>query len=569
MMKSRKTALYCRVSTEMQAEKGESIEHQKTTLKEYAKENGLKAGLYEDSGFSAKDTNRPAMTRLIEDIRKDKIGLVVVTKLDRITRSIKDLIDLLELFEEYNVVFKSLTQPFDTSSAMGRGFLRMMGEFAQIEREMISDRVGESMRFRAKKGIWNCGMVAYGYMVQTQLIRQFVKSGLTKEQAEKKAVKLAPEKKKAYINPAEQEVVKQIFSKYMEMESIRGVAQWLNEKGNKTRQNADWSTVTVSRILQNPTYIGKVCYNKRISSKSSGKLKVRPPEEWIVAEGQHEPIIDNETFGRVQNLLNKQKKRPRRKASDYLLSGLVRCGICGGAVCGVSQRMKRNGKQVSYSYYKCHTPSTKGTNKCSIVSVRKEVLEDIVIEKVLALVDSQDYQIQIQEALDEFNKQTRNQERPLAKEKSKLEKRAIQIKDKKKSLLEHLEDNTIDKTTYKDRIRELNAENERLSKRLDEVEVAINDINVEALSFDAVYDSLKNFRSRWKHLDFAGKKDFLYQLISEVILNKDEVELHLFFLPPVSTASGNNGAGHRRLKQGKKPSSSSRFGNVHIRLCLY
>ena len=136
-------------------------------------------------------------------------------------------------------------------------------------------------------------------------------------------MKLASEKRKAYINPEEAELVERIFNKYLELESIRGVAKWLNSEGYKTRNHADWSTITVSRILRNPVYIGKVCYNKRISSKGSGRFRMRPKEAWIISEGQHESIIDEEVFNKVQSLLKKQKRKPRRKLSEYLLSGKV------------------------------------------------------------------------------------------------------------------------------------------------------------------------------------------------------------------------------------------------------
>jgi len=134
MSKEKIDALYCRVSTDMQREKGESIKSQKEKLFDYAKEKHLNPQTYIDDGVSAKDTNRPALQKLIQDIKDNKIGMVLVTKIDRITRNLKDLLDLITLFEDCDVRFKSLTQPFDTSTPMGKVQVQLMGIFAQMER---------------------------------------------------------------------------------------------------------------------------------------------------------------------------------------------------------------------------------------------------------------------------------------------------------------------------------------------------------------------------------------------------------------------------------------------------
>jgi len=406
-------ALYCRVSTEMQAEKGESIKHQKQALTEYANDNCLNGVLYEDAGFSAKDTNRPSMTRLIQDIKDNKIEAVLVTKLDRITRSIKDLLDLLELFEEHNVSFKSLTQPFDTSSAMGRGFLRLMGEFAQIEREMISDRVTESMKYRAKKGKWNGGVVTFGYVTFEHLVKKYTKNGLSKTKAEKEAAKIAPEIKKPYVYDRESRVVKKIFEKYLEFESLRAVTQWLNKEKYPTKNATTWATTSVSRVLQNPTYIGKICYGKRVSSKNGLKMKSRPKDQWIIVEGEHEPIIDEITFQKVQKILKRQRKEPRRKLNDYLLTGLLKCGKCNGSMQGYSQQRFQSGKNKIWSYYKCHTHQSKGDVICRGTTIQKNLIEKLVTDRIINFIDSDEFNIDFTQKLAEFNNEFENREDPL------------------------------------------------------------------------------------------------------------------------------------------------------------
>jgi site-specific DNA recombinase len=520
----------------MQREKGESIKNQISRLTEYVNGSHNKIKIYEDAGYSAKDTNRPAINRLLIDIKEGKVNSVIVTKLDRITRSIKDLIELLELFEDHGVAFKSITQPLDTSTAMGRGFLRLLGEFAQIEREMTSERVGEDMRHRAKKGRWNGGVIPYGYTVRNMEINKLIKSGLTKEKAEKKVSKKYPEDKMLYINQDEKSDIKKIYDKYIEVESLRAVTEWLNSNGFRTRNNKTWAAASISRILTNPTYIGKIWYNKRISSKTTGRIKNRPREEWIVNDGLHKAIISDKTFNKVQAIIKRQAHKPRRKLSDYLLSGLVRCGKCEGSMYGYTHRKKTPKGERLYGYYVCHNNKSKGGSVCKGNRISQEVLETIVIDKILELTVSKEFKIDIKQALDKFNKKIINEEKPLRGEKEKLERRNTEISKKKTNLLEHLEDNTIDKGTYKNRIGELNLESDNNQKRLYGIESKINDIGIDNVSFNHVYETIKNFKKSWKHLSYLGKKDLLWSMISKVIVKDKEIKIDLFFLPNLNSA---------------------------------
>lgn len=524
-------ALYCRVSTDMQKEKGESIKNQISRLQEYALEKNLTAEIYKDEGYSAKDTNRPELKRLLRDIKEGKVISVTVTKLDRITRNIRDLVDLLEVFEEYGVKFKSLTQTLDTSTAMSRGFIRLLGEFAQMEREMTSERVGEDMRHRAKNGKWNGGVVPYGYTVHAIEVKKLINTGLSRELAEIEATKITPEKKKLYVCQKEADVVKQIFDKYIKLESLRGVTQWLNSAFYKTRNNKTWASASISRILTNQVYIGRQCYNKRVSSKTTGKLKKRPKDEWIISEGQHAPIIKEDIFNKVQDIIKKQFKEPRRKMSNYLLSGFVRCGKCNGALNGYTQKKLTSKGVKLYSYYKCHTYQSKGNAVCTGNSIGKEFLEELVVGRILELTTSDKFKVDIKQALEKFNKRVEKEESPLRNEKNKLTLLNTKIEQKQKTLLECLEDGTINKETYKNRILELNSEFEKNQKSLFEIESKINDIGIENISFNCVYETVKNFKSNWPNFDFLSKKELLWSIISKVVVENKKIQLDLFFLP--------------------------------------
>jgi len=529
-MNDKITALYTRVSTDQQREKGESIANQKSRLLEYSNSHGCNSRLYEDAGFSAKDTNRPSIRRLLDDVRNDKVKLVLVTKVDRITRRMKDLLDLLELFEKHNVGFKSLTQPIDTSSAMGRGFLNMLGVFAEMERGMVSERVGEDMRHRAKNGKWNGGVVPYGYTSFVLEEKKLIKSGLSKEKATAKASTITPEKKCLYLNSDEADVIKKIYTRYISVESLRNVTMWLNDSGFRTRNHQTWAPVSVRRILGNPTYIGKTWYNKRASSKTTGVIKNRPRDEWIEVEGNHPHIIDPRTFKIVKDILDRQSNEPRRKMSDYLLSGLVRCGKCGGSLNGYTLRRITKKSPRLYSYYKCHNYLSKGKASCAGVSIPTDILEGLVVETILKLSDSKKFKVDIKRALKKYNEEVTTKTKPMRAEKDKLIKRNDEIDRRKKKALILLEDNAIDKLTYKARLEELGDELDANQNRIYEIEHSLNDSNIDTISFNAVYDSVKNFRDGWGHLDKVSKKDLLWSLVSKIVVKGEEIQVDLFFL---------------------------------------
>lgn len=494
-------ALYCRVSTDMQKERGESIATQKSRLMEYAKKNSLNPVIYDDAGFSARDTNRPAMIRLLKDIQDGNVRTVVITKIDRITRSIQDLLSLINLFQERNVSFVSLGDSIDTTTPTGRFYLRFTGEIAQWEREMISDRVGEVMRHRAKNGKYNGGIVSHGYMI---------KNG------------------KLCVNLDEAETIRMIYKKYLDLESLRGVTQWLNANNYRTRKGETWASSSIRRILSNPTYTGKVWYNKRISSKMTGKIGSRPKEEWIICDGQHEPIVDEKMFDRVQRILQRQYDKPRRKSSTFLLSGMIRCGHCGGALTGYTYHKSNERK---YVYYRCHTHGSKGRSVCKGNTIRQEVIENLVIDKIVEMSKNDLFKIDFQKALQIFNQSVTSNVKPKQDEFSRLKQRRENVQRKTKKLLELLEDETIDKKTYQNRIKELETEDNLIGEQLRPLEQELQTTKVTIIDFDRVYKIIADFKTIWRKLDLLKRKDFLWSFVKEIVVYDAEVKITLYFLP--------------------------------------
>ena len=311
------------MSTEQQVER-DSLNNQQEQLRRFAELRGTEAKLYVDPGFSAKDQNRPAFQDLIRDIRAGVISTVVVTKLDRITRSLKDLVWLLDFFTEHGVEFVSISQQFDTSNPVGRFGLSLLGSVAQLERELTAERVAEDMKARSRRGKWNGGVVPHGYMTQQLCYRRYLqekaKGSLNghvvdhqtlkdeishlesdptiRAEAEQHSRTLVPLPKTLVINEDEANVIQEIFQLYLRLKSLRGVVHALNSLGLRTRNGQTWATSSIKRIIQNPTYCGSLTYNKREGVDSTSRP--RPKSEHIVVEGAVPAIISKEQFVEAQ-----------------------------------------------------------------------------------------------------------------------------------------------------------------------------------------------------------------------------------------------------------------------------
>ena len=267
------TAIYVRVSTEEQARDGFSIHAQMDKLTKYAEVNDWKiVDYYIDDGISGKSLKeRPEVLRLIQDVKTAKVKNVLVYKLDRLTRSVKDLIYLIELFSDNNCTFNSQTEKIDTSNAVGRMFVKIIGIFAEFERENLAERVSLGYEQKTREGNYtNCnGVYGYDYVLGVGL----------------------------KINEEEAVVVKDIYRWYLEDNSMLAISKILQERDVPTKRGGVWRQSTIKSILTNPIYIGNVRYGLR------KKNKFEVPGKDIV------PIVDREVFFKVQKKFDKKRSR--------------------------------------------------------------------------------------------------------------------------------------------------------------------------------------------------------------------------------------------------------------------
>ena len=303
---------------------------------------------YDDGGFSGGNTNRPALKRLLEDCRSGKVDVVVVYKIDRLSRSISDFAELSRQFDECGVNFCSVTQDLNTATSAGRMMVNILITFAQYEREIIAERIRDKFAASRKKGLWTGGCVPLGYRV---------------------------EEHRLVVVPEEAEIVRRIFRRYIETQSPSQICRELNDEGIKKKSGKPWEPGTLNKVLHNITYIGK--------TRSGSE----------VYQGQHEPIIDEALWNEVQEFMAANAARSTAgeaaRDSEYAapLGGLLRCGCCNGPMAHYSKR--KNG--VTYSYYKCTKDAKRPVRTCRVRQISAATVEDVVFEKLSDVFRTPDF----------------------------------------------------------------------------------------------------------------------------------------------------------------------------------
>ncbi len=326
--------LYTRVSSkgQMESEYG-SLETQRERLEAYCRSReGFEVfQIYEDGGFSGSTIERPALKRMLRDIGEGRINCVLAYKIDRIARSVKDFHNLIDYFDRYRVNFISITQSFDTQSAMGRLLRNVLCDFAQFEREMISDRTRDKMQQRAQKGLWNGGIPPYGY---------------------------AKLDKKLVIDSVESERVQYMFEQFRKRPSLAALREDLNSRGWLSRSGQRWGKTSLDNILRNPIYKGRVQFNGE------------------TFEGQQPTLVDAETFDLVQGLRRDYSHVTTKIERSFLLKGILKCGDCGSAMTPhYTQKRRKDGSINRIPYYRCTKTMHHENRVCSIKSVNAKEIE--------------------------------------------------------------------------------------------------------------------------------------------------------------------------------------------------
>ena len=289
---------------------------------------------YDDGGVSGGTLNRPALKELLADAKNGKIDIIVIYKIDRLSRSICDFAELSKMFDEWGVSFVSVTQEINTSTSAGRMMLNILITFAQYEREVIAERIRDKMSASRKRGQWMGGKVPFGY---ANVNRRLVPD---------------PETSKQIIT---------MFDLFLKERSTRNVAFALNKMGFKTSNGNDWTPSNVARILNNHTYVGEVFY----------KGEVYP--------GEHEALISREVWDETQKylVLNSRFPKGRQREPRYAqLKGIIRCGHCN---CPMTPKHSTRWGRM-YFYYQCTEDIRREVHNCPVRIIPATEVEKTVVK---------------------------------------------------------------------------------------------------------------------------------------------------------------------------------------------
>ncbi|HHW18094.1 MAG TPA: recombinase family protein [Firmicutes bacterium] len=318
-------ALYARVSTDEQAREGQSIDTQLDKLTAYARFQGWNCvETFVDEGASAKDMNRPAMKRLLSLIKEGKVAVVATMAIDRLSRNLLDMLNFIELCEQHGTAYVCTSLNFDTSTPIGRMVLQILAAFAEFERAMIATRVKTNMAEIVSKKKKYMAVPPFGYRFDDE--RNLVEV------------------------PEEAEWVRRAADLFIAGYGYRAISKILNEAGVRTRKGKAWSGPTVRAMLTNELYAGKVIWNRRYYDKN-GKMRWRNPEDWIVCDNAHEPILSRAQWDQIQARLTRKMPKGGEKQMKYRISGLVICGHCGSKM--VSRRYGNKGPNKDRLIFVC------------------------------------------------------------------------------------------------------------------------------------------------------------------------------------------------------------------------
>ena len=480
------TGIYLRVSTDEQAREGYSIRAQEEKLRAYAIVKDWPIfGIYADEGISGKDIDgRPEIKRLLADVESGKVKNVLVYKIDRLTRSTKNLIELVELFNKHHCAFNSLIESIDTASATGRMFLKIVGIFAEFERENLAERVRLGLERKVKEGYSLCKhSFSYGYFRED--------GNLIQKVIEDEAV-----------------IVRRIFSMYLDDDySFTKIAKTLNAENISTKMGSKRVQITIRKVLTNCNYIGRVRYGTKDASR------------YFEVAGHHEPILDENIFYQVQDKISKMKKitRTKRPSNEVYFCGVLRCPFCGGKYTShwLYAKGKNEGEKTTLKYpsYRCIDAYNGFCDNRGHLSHRK--LEAAFEQYVAEIEDLSEH---------EDSSKTVTSPHDNSAEIAAIAAEVGQIEKKTAEVMSLFMSSSLEFADYQNMVKVGNQRRSELESRLKLLE---NAQKANEVGFTAT-EIVTNFRSSWAVLDNEQRQQFVQKFIKKLVVHSEKTGVGKF-----------------------------------------
>ena len=506
-----KVYIYTRVSTAMQID-GYSLDAQRTRMRAFAEFNDYEvAGEYEDAGKSGKSIEgRDEFNRMMEDIKtgKDDVSFVLVFKLSRFGRNAADVLSTLQTMQDFGVNLICVEDGIDSSKDAGKLMISVLSAVAEIERENIRVQTMEGRIQKARDGKWNGGFPPYGYSLKDGVLE---------------------------INEEEAPAIRTIFEQWVSTDiGANGLAKYLENHGihkiaRHNGKNPLFDSALIRRIIKNPVYCGKIAYGRRKTEKVHGtrnEYKLVEQDEYLVVDGLHEGIVSEELWNQAQVKMIAQAKKYEHvnKAKDtktHLLSGLVKCPVCGAGMYGnKSIKHRKNGsKYKDFYYYGCkHRTMTRG-HKCDYKKqIQEEILDASVVEIITRLVSNPRFASLMQEKINMKVDTT-----AIAQEIKALEKQLKQSYAMKRKTLEEIEQLDPDDRHYNRHKVDLDDRLYRMYDKIDDQEQSLiearakkQSIESEKVTGDNIYKILIYFDKFYKLMNEEEQRKLMETLIEEI-----------------------------------------------------
>ncbi len=513
----RKCYIYTRVSTSLQVE-GYSLDAQRDKLIKYAEFSEMViAGEYSDEGKSGKSVEgRAEFQRMLHDIEtnKDGVSFVLVFKLSRFGRNAADVLSSLQRMQDFGVNLICVEDGIDSSKDAGKLMISVLSAVAEIERENILVQTMEGRKQKAREGKWNGGFAPYGYdLVNGELV----------------------------IAEDEAPIIRLIYDKFINTTmGIGAIANFLNQNGykKKIRQNNTMDTFSVGfvkGVLDNPIYCGKLAYGRRKNEKIAGtrnKYHIVKQDEYMLNDGVHEAIISEEDWNlahqkRLQTGVGNAKIHSLEH--EHLLSGIIKCPVCGKGMYGNVNRKKRKDGTLykDYFYYACKHRTSINGHKCDYRRQwSEEKIDNAVAEIISKLVNNKKFEQEIRKRIG-ASIDTAELDQEYANKKEQLK----QLDGAKKKLSEQMDHLSIHDKHYdkkyqdmQERLDKLYDEIESIENSIEEIEGRLYNIKQERISEDNVYQYLLFFDRLYEKMTDIEKKEFLKSFVKEVHIYEDEQE---------------------------------------------
>ena len=514
-----KVYLYTRVSTTMQID-GYSLDAQKTKMKAFCDYNEYEiAGEYEDAGKSGKSIEgRVSFNQMMEDIKsgKDGVSYVLVFKLSRFGRNAADVLATLQVMQDFGVNLICVEDGIDSSKDAGKLMISVLSAVAEIERENIRVQTMEGRMQKAREGKWNGGFAPYGYSLIDG---------------------------KLEVNEEEAVAIRMIFDQYVNTDlGANGIAKYLENHGihKIARQNGKnplFDAALIRRIIQNPVYSGKISYGRRRTEKVHGtrnEYRQVKKDDYLLVDGLHEALVSEEVWEQAQVNVAAQAKKYEKVNRDkrekiHLLSGILKCPVCGAGMYGNKSIKKRKdgSNYKDFYYYGCkHRNMTRG-HKCDYKKqVHEEILDASVAEVISKLVSNPKFSDLIRNKINmEVDTSALDQE---------IENYKIQLRKlyhNKDTILSDMDSLDYEDKHYQRRKTDLENRLYKTYDKIDEAEELLisaktkkRALLADKITGDNIYKALIFFDKLYAQMNEAEKREFLSQLVDNVQIYEERKE---------------------------------------------